>query len=91
MRELGKLGGNDNFASGINDAGRVVGSSLTSGGSSHPFITGPGGEGMRDLGTLGGHYGSFASGINDAGKLWDLPTHPRTANALSSRVAMAKV
>ena len=42
------------YASGINDAGQVVGWSYTAGGTRHAFITGPNGMGMRDLGTLGG-------------------------------------
>ena len=42
------------YALGINDAGQVVGSSITAAGAQHAFITGPNGVGMTDLGTLGG-------------------------------------
>lgn len=72
---LGTLGGIDNSGNssssqpfGINDAGRVVGYSLSIEGNEHAFITGPNGVGIRDLGTLGG-AGSHARGINDAGQV----------------------
>jgi probable HAF family extracellular repeat protein len=48
--------------------GQVVGESETDKGQRHPFITGPNGEGMTDLGTLLGDY-AFASAINDAGQV----------------------
>src|SRR5687768_14416721 len=66
--DLGTLGGSDSIAYGINDAGQVVGQSLTAGGDLRAFITGPDGVGMRDLGTLGGN-GSIARSINDAGQV----------------------
>jgi probable HAF family extracellular repeat protein len=67
--ELGSLGGGHTLPRALNDAGQVVGaSSITSGGASHAFITGPNGKGMRDLGTLGGSY-SHAVDINDAGQV----------------------
>ena len=56
------------YASGINDAGQVVGYSGTNGGFDHAFITGPDGVGMRDLGSLDGGN-SYARGINDAGQV----------------------
>ena len=67
--DLGASRGDWSNASGINDAGQVVGQAFTAEGSdTQPFITGPDGVGIRDLGTLGGRY-SNASGINDAGQV----------------------
>jgi probable HAF family extracellular repeat protein len=66
---LGTLGGNAGYASGINDAGRVVGWSVTTESGPHAFITGPNGVGMTDLGTPGGGEESWAYGINDAGRV----------------------
>jgi probable HAF family extracellular repeat protein len=51
----------------LNDAGQVVGYSLTAEGYvAHAFIIGPDGVGMRDLASLGD---SYAQGINDAAVL----------------------
>ena len=76
MKDLGTLGG-DSSATGINDAGRVVGHSMASAdpwrSPVHPFITGPNGTGMSDLGTLDRVWDynavGVAIGINDLGQV----------------------
>jgi len=66
ITDLGTLGGNQSSASGVNDAGQVVGTSTTTYGVSRAFAYGNGA--MIDLGTLGGDYSS-ASAINDQGEV----------------------
>jgi len=68
MTDLGTLGGNASWATGINDAGQVIGYADTATAEYHAFITGPNGVGMTDLGTLGGST-SWANDINDAGQV----------------------
>ena len=53
----------------VNDTGEIVGYAFNdSDKSRHAFITGSGGVGLTDLGTLGGTT-SFADSINDAGTI----------------------
>lgn len=86
---IGTLGGASTYASGINDAGQVVGYSYVAGGALHAFITGPDGMSMRDLGTLGGNGNSYANGITGAGQVVGDSYPGDTLNMLSSPAPMA--
>ena len=69
IQDLGTLGGNSSYASGINNAGQIVGHSDISKDPNnttfHAFLYANGT--MRDLGTLGGD--SMANGINQGGEI----------------------
>jgi probable HAF family extracellular repeat protein len=66
LLELGTLGGDNSYATAINDSGRVVGSADDASASQHGFLYAS--DRMRDLGTLGG-LSSSAEGINNAGRI----------------------
>jgi probable HAF family extracellular repeat protein len=64
--DLGTLGGQNSTATGVNDAGQVVGYSDTVAGTCHAFLA-SGGR-MTDLGTLPGGQNSTAMGVNGDGQ-----------------------
>jgi probable HAF family extracellular repeat protein len=66
LQLLGTLGGTASFATDLNDAGQVTGSSFTASGASHAFLYS--GGSMIDLGTLGGDS-STGAGINASGQV----------------------
>ena len=68
LSALPTLGGSWNRATGINDAGWVVGTSLTASGTERAFVVGPNGTSARELGTLGGSSSS-ATAINASGQV----------------------
>jgi probable HAF family extracellular repeat protein len=65
MSDLGTLGGPDAFATDINDADKVIGSSTlnTEAIERHAFLYS--GQEMQDLGTLQGYSESYAAAINN--------------------------
>jgi probable HAF family extracellular repeat protein len=73
MIDLDTLGGEESYATGINNSGQIVGWSLTTSGEKHAFLKNPG-EKMKDMGTFGGKgilgkpY-SIATGINGKGQV----------------------
>jgi len=75
ISDLGNLGGASANARAINNAGQVVGASVTASGDTHAYLW-TATDGMKDLGTLGGTV-SQAFGINSLG-------HVVGASALAS-------
>jgi probable HAF family extracellular repeat protein len=73
LTDLGTLGGMESFAYAINDAGRIVGQSKTSGALDHAFLYVPG-SGMSDLGVLAGTT-SNALSINANGQIAGASTY----------------
>jgi probable HAF family extracellular repeat protein len=87
---LGTLGGADSAASGINDAGQVVGRSKTTAGVTHAFVWTSGGTGgaagnpqMKDLNPTG--LTSQATSINATGKIAGYVTVPAAGQKTQDR------
>ena len=85
MREVGDLPGGavSSRANGINDAGQIVGWSVTWNNARHAFLYYPGaGQGMRDLGDLpGGADFSHAEDIDSSGRVVGTSMATRTWHA----------
>ena len=73
LTDLGTFGGDSSTALGINDAGQVLGVSMTDNLPQRTFITGPDGVGMTDLASLvdlpTGFIYFHATAINNQGQL----------------------
>ena len=67
ITDLGTFGGQDSYASSINDAGQVVGYAALSSGLTHAFLYSS--SSLQDLGTLSGVGDSLAFGINNFGQV----------------------
>jgi len=67
--DLGTLGGDDCWGSGINDLGQVAGTSYTGNGAEYRAFLWDPVEGMRDLGPAPGDGSSRAGDINNAGQV----------------------
>lgn len=67
MSDLGTLGGSRSEAAAINDAGKVVGTSLLDDDLTRHAFAWDAGSGILALGDLDGNNGSEATDVNDAG------------------------
>lgn len=82
--DIGFLGQSDAYgyiATGLNNAGQVIGSYITTAGDTHGFITGTNGAAIRDLGTLPGFSDSYAMGINGSGQVVGYASTPEGSQA----------
>ncbi|MGE5735237.1 MAG: hypothetical protein ACM34E_09125 [Acidobacteriota bacterium] len=86
MQDLGTLGGDNASASGINDAGQVIGVSDLPGKVHHAFLFSNGV--MNDLDTLHGDSFSTASSINSSGQIVGQSCHQSCENHVQNRAVL---
>jgi probable HAF family extracellular repeat protein len=86
MQDLGTLGGDNASASGVNDAGQVIGVSDLPGNVYHAFLFNSGV--MNDLRTLNGDSFSTASSINASGQIVGQSCHEPCVNHFQNRAVL---
>src|SRR2546423_1715894 len=88
MQQIGTLGGSSSAATGINNAGQIIGWAMTAAGQAHAYLLSDGT--MTDLGTFGGTT-SVAEHINETGNVVGYATLPSNTASQSYHAFMFNV